>query len=757
MKRYLASFVLIIFLFSIGCVNSQGLTANIAGTNPADAQTQISVVNPDALINTSEQFPARNNKGPFNLSWKPVACDSERITVDTTPMQKDADYQIDYSSGMIAFTQPVAAGKTIYIDYKYDPTIATKSTSALNIPLSLYLYKKDNVGLQFIGLYKQADQTKTAGSDMAVIGLAGNKKTGNSDLTSMFLFNPGRPGSTPSDNSSFLDQSAIKLGSTTTMNNLQLTTSYLRTGSDFAASKEYQLQQGMEAMNVAAVFNASKSLTFKSSYNKTANLNDASRGSATATTTNNIEYNAEGAPKLSMTRVETDTNAPGTDTVKTVSDTVRLVKTLGVNTSATVSHESTTVDSGSSTASSSTDQLLIGSKLAPNLGLNASLIKKDTTQDGSTNIIGLSMDNQPSKYLTLKAGLSRSDNEKTGSDNSETISMIANPSKKTTIALDMTHRNTDVSGDEVSHLLKINTSLRPDTQVELGMSGRNVSSANDETSNTAKISSTALRNTRLQIDWEDKNSDAAGKVDTSKVQVEAAPMKIVKITGAISQQDSSANHGLNSEARVALTPSQSITIGGAYSEVKSNGDVITRIREANASFKPIKLIQMSGMYKTRDYNGLDSLDSMNLALTLDTGRLMKFIGSYAENPEAANGVINKVNSQTIGMNSDLGRLKLKGAYTLNDEYLVGRTSDKTEVGADVQFTKKSMLNTNYSIDRQDDGTLLATSIYTLGFTHNAGNNLSLYLGGKMTTYEKDRAFIEDMTDYQAEAKLGLKF
>lgn len=757
MKRYFASFTLIIFILGIGCANSQELTARIAGTNPADGQTLVSVVNPDALVSTYEQFPAKNNKGPFTLPWKPVARDSERIMVDTTPMKNGIDYRIDYGSGMIAFTDPVTVGKTIMVEYKYDPTIATRSTSALNIPLSLYLYKKENVGLQFIGLYKQSDQTKTIGSDMAVIGLAGNTKAKNSDLSSMFLFNPGRPGVDGSDDGSFLDKSVIKLGSTTTTNALQLTTSYLRTGSDFAASKEYQLQQGMEAMDIAAVYAAGKSLTFKSSYKKLANLNDGREGETTSTATHNMEYNAAGAPKLSVTRVETDKGTPGADSVKTINDTVRMDKTLGVNTSATAIHESSSVSTRSSTVNSSTTQLLLGSRLAPNLGVNGSLVRKDTTQDGKTDIVGLSMDNQPSKYLSLKAGLSRADNEKTGADDIETFGLVTNTSKITTIALDLMHRNADASGDEVSHLLRINTSLRADTQVELSMSGKNASSENDERSHTARISSTALKNTRLLIDWEGRNNDVGGKVDTGKLQVETAPMKIMKVTGAIAQKDSNTGRDLSSEARIALTPSQSVTIGGAYSEIKANGDVIARIQEANAAYKPLKLIQMSGLYKTRDYIGLDDLDSINVSLTLDTGRLIKFIGSYAENPEDAKGVIKKVNSQTIGINSDLGRLKLKGAYTLNDEYLVGKTSDRTEVGADMQFTSRSMLNTGYSIDKQDDGTLLATSIYSLGFTHSAGNNLSLYLGGKMTTYEKDQAFIDDMTDYQAEAKFGLKF
>ena len=89
MKRYSASFMgFIVISLLIGNLNAQELPGRVTGANPADSQTALSVVNPDALQNSSETFPARNNKGPFTVAWKPVARDTERVSVDTTPMQR---------------------------------------------------------------------------------------------------------------------------------------------------------------------------------------------------------------------------------------------------------------------------------------------------------------------------------------------------------------------------------------------------------------------------------------------------------------------------------------------------------------------------------------------------------------------------------------------------------------------------------------------------------------------------------------------
>ncbi len=116
-----------------------------------------------------------------------------------------------------------------------------------------------------------------------------------------------------------------------------------------------------------------------------------------------------------------------------------------------------------------------------------------------------------------------------------------------------------------------------------------------------------------------------------------------------------------------------------------------------------------------------------------------------------------MNNQRIGLVSDLGRLKLRGGLTFKDDYLLDKQSEVTEVALDYRLSSHSLLTTSYKLDEYREQAALETSIYSLGYTHRMGSDFHLYLGGSMTTYEKDRALLEDQTEYEAEASLGIRF
>ncbi|MHB0997883.1 MAG: hypothetical protein ACYC27_01445 [Armatimonadota bacterium] len=890
MKRLLASFCIIaaINLILVCCrvdeVNAQELAGRVAGLNPADTQVSTLVKNTDSLVSVTDTIKGRNSKGPYTLSWRPIANDSEQIVVDMHIMQKGDDYNIDYLSSMIAFKSPVGAASTIKVQYRYDPALAVQNKSSLNLPLSLDLLKKDNVGLQFIGLYKQADSSKTS-SDLAVIGLTGNTKAKSAEMNSMFLYNPGLPGNQVPDDSSFLDRSAMKFGGTAKTDNFQLTTSYLHVGELFGASKEYQLQQGTDVMDIAASFAASKSLNLASAFKQSESLTGANKGEKVSTTSHNIAFTPDGAPKLSVSRVEVDKEKPGTVDQKTISDTIKLEHKVGTKISAVASHESTTVESGNTEDKTTLDQVNISTKPNDRLGINASLVRKDTTKDGETKTMGFNVDALASKTLSIKAAVNRLDSEKTGADNTESIYMALAPNQKTNIGMNLAHRNTDAAGEtnsmglniaviptktlnikaavnrmdtdaagadnsetvnmaltpnqktnigvnlahrstdaagesqsmgfniamipnktvnlkaamnrsdtdatgadnseslnlllnpnskisaevnmahretdavgnEMTQSMKVVSAPRTDVQLELGLTEKNVDKPEDESTRVAKLSTTAIKNTKIQVDWAGKDSEVKGKEEVGTVRLESTPNKSVKITGSLGKQETATSTNLNREARLVVVPSTKASVGGAFSEVENNGNIIARVKEVNAAAKPISFLELSGAYKTREYEGQSELNSLNLALSLDAGSLIKLTGSYIMNPEDAKGVIQRTNSQTVALNSNLGRLKLKGAYTMNEEYLASKKSDKAEYGIDMQFSTATTLTTSYSLDRKKDISQIETSVYALGFTHNVGSRFNFYLGGKLTAYERDQVYMRDLTDYQAEAKLGLKF
>ncbi len=751
MKRFKKFYIAIIFVYML-CINCFGFAfSDVLSTDMANTQSLVTVSNQNALTSTYDTFYGKNTKGPFMLTWKPIARDSDKVTVNTQPMQKGSDYDIDYIAGMIAFREPVNFGDAIFVSYKYDPTIASKMNNDLNIPLTLSIYNNEKTKLQLIGSYKQDKNINANNTGSMVFGISGDKNSGNTKLSSMFLLN-----SFSNNDSSFLSKAALKFDTATDIDKLKFTSSYQRIGSDFASAKDYGLQQGKELMDFGASYEANKYLSLSSSYKKTTELAGANKDNSESVAAHNIAFNKSGSPSLNVNRTEVDKHTAGSDQ-KTTTDVIKMDHSFDTKTSVTASHNSVLTEKGASKHKSVTDQLSLNSQLSKTLIANALLMQTDVTGVGKTDIYGMSFNNQASKNLNMRAGFTRSENEFRGSDNSETFNLSAAPSSTMQIAFDLLHRNTDAAGSELSHMIKVDSALRSDTTLELSMFGKDTEAFADELTKMAKLSTTALKNTRIQLDWQDKNTDVAGREDIGKLTVEASPDKKVKVAGMLEQRESDTNHDFNKEAKVTINPTGAIAFSGAYGEKERNGNVTSRIKEASAAIKPVKFIEVSGGYKTRANNNKDTLDTVNVTLALNPGRILQLTGSYSDNPEDSKGIVHLGKSQKIGVTSDLGRLKLKGTYSLNDDYIYNKMSDKTEVGLDLALTPNSKLNTNVVLNRYLDSSFQESSTYSLGITHNAGNSFNLYLGGNLTTYEKDRAFIEELTEYKAEARIGLKF
>jgi hypothetical protein len=693
--------------------------------------------------------------GPYNASYKPINQFSESVSVDGKVQQRDFDYSIDYAAGSVTFKKAIGASSAIRVEYSYDPTKATSVRAPVSIPLNLDLVKKQNGGLSFTGLYKQGDRNVQNTSDLVVYGLTGDKKLGQgSNLTSMFLFNPDTSSQDNSD--PFSDRSAMKFGGSTKSDKFQLNTSYLRVGEKFAGAKDYNLQQGVEAMDLSAAFAAGKSLNLSSSFNRTEALAGDKKGEAVSTSQARAVLTPNAGSKLTLAHTQVDKDSQTAADVKTVTDSVLLEQKLSTKMSATATHDSVTTDAGSNANNVTTNQLVLNAKPSDNLAITSRVTQKDSSTDGGQVGYGMAIKAAPSKTMSIDATMNQLTADTTGKAAAETFNLVANPSKLLNMEMKLAHSNTDAGGDEMVHHLKIVSAPRSDWRLELGLNGRNAS-AQDDFARTFLLSTTAVKNTSVQFNWADSQSDVSGDQQTQGVRVVSTPFRIVTVSGGLSQRQTLSSTDINRDAALEVRPFKNTTVAGAYRETTTNGTVVAKTQEVSASTKPGSFIQLSGGFKNRATVGQEDLNSVNAAIQVDTGTLLKLTGSYATNPEDNKGVVQRVNAQSVGMKTDFGRVKVKGSYTFKDEYLVCTRGQQTDVGLDYRMSPSSLLTTNYSIDQHEDTSLLQTHVYAIGYTQNVGSRLNLYLTGRMTTYEKDRAVLDDQTDYEAEARLGMKF
>jgi len=739
----------------VGTVGAQELPGRASVTTAGSQPLLLTTGSEGTFSVITDVLFGSGGRGPYSLSRKPINRFTESVTVDNRLLQRDFDYQVDYTTGTITFTSAVGAKSVIHIEFSCDPSKSVPNRAPLSMPISLDLLKKRDTALQFTGLYKQADPSAKSGTDLAVYGLTGGSKAGQTQLSSMMLFSPDTSGGQSQGTSG--QRTAMKFGSSTKTDTLQLSTSYLRVGEKFAGAKDFNLQRGVEAMDMSAVYTPGKSLSMSSSYKRNEILTGEKKGEALATTEHKIVVTPDGAPKLTIAHAEVQKEKPGAQDLTTTTDIVQLEQKLGGSASAVATREAVTTGSGGDETRLTTNQIVLDTKPSDNLAVRSRVVQKESSKDGGETGYGMEINAAPSKTLTMKAAMSRVDAEKTGKAGAETLNLVANPSKLLNLEMNVAHSNTDASGDQLTHALKVVSNPWSALRLELGLTGRNVETAEDEFARTFMLSTTPLRNMALQFDWAERDSQVKGDEQSEGIRVVTSPIAAVKLSGALSQKETPGTRAVSKEAGVELRPFSHTTIGGAYKEVESNGAVVSRVSEVSASTKPVGFVELSGGYKTRATAGQENLDTMNVAMKVGSGGFFNLTGAYSQNPEDKKGIVQRMNTQSLGLKTDFGRLKLKGAYTLKDEYLAGRFGQQKDFGLDLRLSQEALLTSGYSVDERREACLLQTSVYSLGFVQRMGSTLNLYLTGKMTTYERDRLLLQDQTEYEGEARLGLKF
>lgn len=713
-------YIYIAALIAVGA-SAQELPGRVANTGMTGSSQMTMPQN--MFDGTQDVLFGKNTKGPYSLSWKPVDRSSESVTVNGHMAQRGADYQIDYASGILAFTSPVPSGAVIKVEYKFDPKTATRNVSAINIPLTLDLLKRDNRSLQFKALYRQAGADPKQTSDLMILGISGDSKFKSGQLSSMFLFAPEMEGQESKD-ASFIDRSAMQFGGSTGIGGLKLTTSYSRIGESFAGAKEYKLKPGVEAMDFAAQFAPSDVLNLSASTNRTEQLAGAREGEVTTTNTYAMSYADDGSPKLNASRTEIEKGRADIDSEKTTTDQVKIEHQIG-SVNAVASHENIVTQDGEGQSRLTTDQLAIDARVNDNIGVRSSVTQKDSSDTGGDTRMKFDIDANPSKTLSVKAAVMHRKTDADGSDASETLKLTANPSARLNIEMNVAHRDLEGQGSEFGNALK--------------------------------VVSSPLSYLNVQMDWSDRQSQIRGNEQIGRFQLQANPYKMLSVSAAIGLKGTDELQDITREARVDLRPFGHTTISGAYSELESNGTVIARTNDVSASTNPGNFIQLSGGYKQRQKTGEDDLNTMNAAVVLNPSGFIKVTGEFASNPEDKKGVVQRENNQKVGLLTDFGSLRLKGGYTQRDRYLAGKRSEVTEVGVDVKLSAHGLLTTSYKLDENREQSVLATNIYALGYRHQVGSDLDLYIGGTLTTYEENQMYIEGKTQYEAQANLGVRF
>ncbi len=263
---------------------------------------------------------------------------------------------------------------------------------------------------------------------------------------------------------------------------------------------------------------------------------------------------------------------------------------------------------------------------------------------------------------------------------------------------------------------------------------------------------------------EQEKSGLALTLQASPSVVIVAEQKKESVTTTAKEGDTTvANEQNSAQAKIALAPGASVS-GGVT--MKSSDDSKTQSGVQSTTMtaklgegKAVELAQ-SVVSRAGSAEGSSTLDSTDTRLALRLMPGLTISGALVNNPEK-DGRITESTRQEMGLSAKVGSLSLGSGYALTALAAQdGMQTGEFSVSLGLRFNRYTLLSGEYKDGLfwgDVDGVETATRgmrMYSLGFTHDLGTALNFSLGGKL---EQDKTPGGIPQDYQAEAKLGVKF
>lgn len=317
-------------------VSALEMTGRMAAINMSPTSMNMS----ESANHISDVFFGSSSKGPYTLSWKPIYKFSDRVMIDGRDLQRGIDYELDFASGTITFSESAGTTNVLRVEYGCDFTQATRNKNAVHMPVQLDLLANGSSSLQFTASYGQgASATGTAASGFTAYGLSGSAKSSLGTISTMFLTSPVSSDSDAANTPSVSDRSALKLASATKSGILQLDTSYLHVGRNFDSASDYKLTQGTDAMSLSAVLTPTKNLSLASSIKRSDALSGDNQGQVDTTSENKLSYATDSGSKLSLAHISVAKENSGKVDQSTTTDHMQFEQKMSSSLSAMASRD----------------------------------------------------------------------------------------------------------------------------------------------------------------------------------------------------------------------------------------------------------------------------------------------------------------------------------------------------------------------------------------------------------------------------------
>lgn len=272
------------------------------------------------------------------------------------------------------------------------------------------------------------------------------------------------------------------------------------------------------------------------------------------------------------------------------------------------------------------------------------------------------------------------------------------------------------------------------------------------------VSATPSPTYRLLGSFTQKSGEQIDRETATSLRMVTMPLPILQVETGATVQTLGEQASLRQDVMLALQPYRNVRLEtgfqGSYADTSEG-----YVRTLRAQLAPNRTWQLEARHRLRlvDNPNLPS-ETWSVGLSLTPSPRLSITGNYTLNPEDNKGNIQRQEQAELRMQALLNpALSLQGSLGMRRDLLKDTRITLADVALVYRFSPLMELLTGYSINRQEASIDLASHTYRLAYRYALGGLFNISLEGRLVTYERDRLFQPNQTDYDARLRLGIKF
>lgn len=261
---------------------------------------------------------------------------------------------------------------------------------------------------------------------------------------------------------------------------------------------------------------------------------------------------------------------------------------------------------------------------------------------------------------------------------------------------------------------------------------------------------------RLLGNYVQKQGELGDRVTASNVRVVSSPSRLLQVETGASLETVGEQATLKQDVLLALQPWQGVRLEtglqGQYAEEREG-----YIRTLKAQVAPSRSWRIEASHRLRLQEGNIPPETWGVALSVNPSPSLSLTGSYTRNPEDNKGNIKQQEQADVKLQAQMSALTLQGSLGVRRDLLSNTNITLADVVLTYRLSPLMELLGGYRLNRQQTTSDLSAHTYRLGYRYALSDVLNISLEGSLTTYQRDRIFQPNQTEYEARLKLGVKF